>query len=144
MHGVYTQRRRIADRSKDVPGWRQLPNRDQLLILGLCRLVDFLQVASFQTYVVFQLKTFQPMPSDASISWEVGLVQGSFTAAQCITAIIWGRLADAPWCGRKNVLLIGLISTAISCVGVAFATSVVQVVLWRAFGGGMNGTVGIM
>ena len=129
---------------KDSLGWRQLPRRDQLFILGLCRLVDFLQAASFQTYIVFQVKSFHPSSSDASISWESGLVQGSFTAAQCITAIIWGRLADAPWCGRKNVLLIGLFSTAISCVGVAFATSVVQVVLWRAFGGAMNGTVGIM
>lgn len=98
----------------------------------------------FQTYIVFQAKSFHSLSSDASISWESGLVQGSFTAAQCITAVIWGRLADAPWCGRKIVLVIGLLSTAISCIGVAFATSVVQIMLWRAFDGGMNGTVGIM
>lgn len=144
MHGVYTHRSGMVDQNKGPAGWRELPHKDQLFILGLCRLADFLQVASFQTYIVFQVKSFHSLSSDASISWESGLVQGSFTAAQCITAVIWGRLADAPWCGRKMVLVIGLLSTAISCIGVAFATSVVQIMLWRAFGGGMNGTVGIM
>ena len=42
------------------------------------------------------------------------------------------------------VLLVGLLGTAVSCLGYGFATTFVQAAIWRAFGGAINGTVGIM
>jgi hypothetical protein len=36
--------------------WMSLPRKGQLLILFMCRFVDFLQVASLQAYVFYQLK----------------------------------------------------------------------------------------
>ena len=42
------------------------------------------------------------------------------------------------------VLLIGLLGTALSCLGYGFATSFAQAAAWRAFGGAINGTVGII
>ena len=42
------------------------------------------------------------------------------------------------------MLMVGLIGTAVSCLGVAFATSFAQAVFWRSFGGVINGTVGII
>lgn len=36
--------------------WMSLPHKGQLLILFMCRFVDFLQVASLQAYVFYQLK----------------------------------------------------------------------------------------
>lgn len=36
--------------------WLSLPHKGQLFILFLCRFVDFLQVASLQAYVFYQLK----------------------------------------------------------------------------------------
>ena len=36
--------------------WASLPRKGQLFILFLCRFVDFLQVASLQAYVFYQLK----------------------------------------------------------------------------------------
>lgn len=36
--------------------WLSLPRKGQLFILFLCRFVDFLQVASLQAYVFYQLK----------------------------------------------------------------------------------------
>ncbi|KAI0850797.1 MFS general substrate transporter [Daldinia vernicosa] len=123
--------------------WMSLPRKDQLAILFLCRLVDFLQVASLQAYVFFQLKAIDNTLSDSEISNQSGILQGAFTGAQVFTAFLWGRVADASWCGRKNVLLIGLFGTAISCLGYGFATSFSWAVFWRAAGGGINGTVGI-
>lgn len=130
---------------KDGPvTWMSLPRKDQLTILFLCRLVDFLQVASLQVYVFYQLKSFDDSLSDAQISSQAGLLQGAFTGAQVLTAFLWGRAADASWCGRKFVLIIGLFGTAISCVGYGIASSFWVAVFWRAVGGGINGTVGIM
>ncbi|KKA17592.1 MFS transporter [Rasamsonia emersonii CBS 393.64] len=121
-----------------------LPRKSQLAILGLCRVFDFLQIASLQAYMFYQLKSFDETLSDADVSTQAGILQGAFTAAQFATAIPWGRVADAQWGGRKFVLLVGLIGTAISCLGVAFATSFGQAVFWRSFGGAINGTVGII
>ncbi|KAI0403600.1 major facilitator superfamily domain-containing protein [Xylaria palmicola] len=124
--------------------WMSLPRKDQLAILFLSRLVDFLQVASLQAYVFYQLKSFDSSLSDAQISSQAGLLQGAFTGAQVLTAFLWGKAADASWCGRKNVLIIGLFGTAISCIGYGFATSFWAAAFWRAAGGGINGTVGII
>lgn len=130
---------------KDGPvTWMSLPHKDQLAILFVCRLVDFLQVASFQAYVFYQLKSLNGAKTDSEISGQVGILQGSFTGAQVLTAILWGKAADASWCGRKTVLIIGLFGTALSCLGYAFASSFYWAVFWRAFGGAINGLVGIM
>ncbi|KAI0975920.1 major facilitator superfamily domain-containing protein [Xylaria arbuscula] len=132
-------------KKKDGPvTWMSLPRKDQLAILFLSRLVDFLQVASLQAYVFYQLKSFDDTLSDAQISGQAGLLQGAFTGAQVLTAFLWGKAADASWCGRKNVLIIGLLGTAISCIGYGFATSFWTAAFWRAAGGGINGTVGII
>ena len=92
----------------------------------------------------YQLKSFDENLSDSDVSTQAGMLQGAFTAAQFATAIPWGRVADAEWGGRRFVLLVGLIGTAVSCLGVAFSTSFAQAVFWRSFGGAINGTVGII
>ncbi|CAK7215164.1 hypothetical protein SCUCBS95973_002387 [Sporothrix curviconia] len=125
--------------------WSSLPRKGQLVILFLCRFVDFLQVASLQAYVFYQLKSMNgDNTSDAAVSTQAGLLQACFTGAQVLTAILWGKAADASWCGRKRVLLIGLAGTAVSCVGYGFATTFFWAAVWRVVGGGINGTVGII
>lgn len=124
--------------------WMSLPRKGQLALLGLCRVFDFLQVASLQAYMFYQLKSFDQNLSDSDVATQAGILQGAFTAAQFATAIPWGRVADAQWGGRKFVLLVGLVGTAVSCLGVAYSTSFAQAVFWRSFGGAINGTVGII
>jgi MFS family permease len=124
--------------------WKSLPRKGQLVVLCLCRVFDFLQIASLQAYMFYQLRSFDDGLNDAEVSTQAGILQGAFTAAQFATAIPWGRVADAPWGGRRFVLMVGLIGTAISCLGVAFATTFYQAVFWRSFGGAINGTVGII
>lgn len=124
--------------------WMSLPRKSQLAILFLSRLFDFLQVSALQAYAFHQLRSFDLDLSDGAISSQAGILQASYTASQVATAIIWGKVADAHWGGRKSVLLIGLIGTGVSMVGYGFATTFYQAVFWRVFGGGINGTVGIM
>ena len=124
------------------PTWANMPNKRALTILALSRLVDFWQMASLQSYMVEQLRSFDIGIPDASLSYQAGVLQGSFTFAQIVTSILWGRAADSPLVGRKKVLLIGLLGTAVSCIGVAFSQSFVEMVTWRVLGGAVNGTVG--
>jgi len=46
--------------------------------------------------------------------------------------------------GRKNALLLGLVGTGISCIGLGFSKSFVEAVIWRLGRGAVNRTVGIM
>ena len=124
------------------PTWLNMPNKRALAILALSRLVDFWQMASLQSYMVEQLRSFDIGIPPASLSYQAGVLQGSFTFAQIVTSILWGRAADSPLVGRRTVLLIGLLGTGVSCIGVAFSRSFVEMVTWRVLGGAINGTVG--
>lgn len=119
-----------------------MPNKLQLAILAGSRFVDFFQMAALQVYMVHQLRSFDPELSDVVISHQAGVLQGSFTAAQIVTSILWGRAADQPMLGRKTVLMIGLVGTGWGCVGLAFSTTYAQAVFWRLMSGAINGTVG--
>ncbi|TEA20688.1 putative membrane protein [Colletotrichum sidae] len=103
------------------------------------RIVDFYQIASFQTCIALHLRYLRPELSPAELAHHVGLAQGMFTTAQIASAPLWGSAADR--IGRKAVILIGLVGTALSCIGVAFAGSVSSIILWRLFAGAVNGTV---
>lgn len=125
-----------------VPTWANMPNKGQLAILATSRFVDFFQMAALQTYMVHQLKSFDPELSDVVISHQAGVLQGAFTAAQIVTSILWGRAADQPALGRKTVLQIGLVGTGLGCIGVGFSKTYGQAVFWRLMSGAINGTVG--
>jgi MFS family permease len=92
----------------------------------------------------YQLKWFDPTLPDSVISSQAGILHASFTAAQFVTAMIWGRVADSKRAGRKTVILIGLFGTCISCLGFGFSTSFWQALCFRVLGGATNGNVGVM
>jgi MFS family permease len=121
-----------------------LPKKGQLAILTFARLSEPLTQTSLQAYLFYQLKSFDPSLPDSAISAQAGIMQGSFTAAQFLTAVWWGRLADAEWMGRKRVLLIGLLGTCISCLGFGFSRSFAAAITFRTLGGVLNSNVGVM
>ena len=135
----------VPENGKQKPvSWNDLPHKGQLAMLTMARLSEPLTQTSLQAYMFYQLRSFDPSLADAAISAQAGLLQGSFTAAQFVTAILWGRAADADWGGRKKVLLIGLLGTCISCVGFGFSRSFTQAAVFRILGGALNGNVGVM
>lgn len=128
---------------KDVT-WRSLPHKDQLLILTFARLAEPLFQNSLSSYMFFMLQSFDPSLDDSAISSQAGILTGAFTAAQCITAVFWGRLADQPFMGRKNIILVGLVGSFFSSVAFGFAKSFWTAILFRTLGGALNGNVGVM
>ncbi|KAJ5173016.1 hypothetical protein N7492_005609 [Penicillium capsulatum] len=124
--------------------WSSLPKKGQLAILTFARLSEPLTQTSLQAYMFYQLRSFDPSLPDSTISAQAGILQGSFTAAQFLTAVWWGRLADAGWMGRKRVLLIGLLGTCISCLGFGFSRSFLTAAVFRILGGVLNSNIGVM
>lgn len=129
---------------KQMIAWRDLPRKKQLIVITLTRLSEPLVQTSLQSYMFYQLKWFNPSLSDSIISSQAGILHASFTAAQFLTAMMWGRIADSSRFGRKTVVLIGLIGTMASCLGFGFSTSFWQALVFRSLGGATNGNVGVL
>lgn len=124
--------------------WSSLPKRNQLIILTIARLSEPLAQTSLQAYMFYQLKSFDPSLPDSTISAQTGILQAAFTGAQFVTAVIWGRLADAESIGRKRVLLIGLLGAGISTLGFGFSKSFAMAAFFRTLGGALNSNAGVM
>ncbi|CZR64357.1 related to E.coli tetracycline resistance protein TCR1 [Phialocephala subalpina] len=124
--------------------WMSLPHRKQLIVLTLARLSEPLVQTSLQAYMFYQLKSFDESLPDSTIAAQAGMMASSFTGAQFLTAMMWGRISDSERGGRKLVLLIGLFGTAISCLGFGFARTFWQALLFRTLGGALNGNIGVM
>jgi MFS family permease len=60
----------------------------------------------------YQLKSFDESLPDSVIASQAGLMASSFTGAQFLTALLWGRISDSERGGRKMVVLIGLLGTS--------------------------------
>ncbi|KAF2399343.1 MFS general substrate transporter [Trichodelitschia bisporula] len=121
-----------------------LPRKSQLALLTLARLSEPLTMSSLRAYMFYQLKSFNPALPDSTIAYQAGLLTTGFTAAQFLTAMLWGRLADSDTFGRKRILLIGLIGTGISSLGFGFSTSFAMAMFFRTLGGVLNGNTGVM
>jgi MFS family permease len=72
----------------------------------------------------------------------VGLLVSSFSAAQLLSAPIWGRFSDRY--GRRPALLIGLGASALAFVVFAFANSLWLLFLSRLVQGAGGGTTGVI
>ncbi|KAI0133909.1 major facilitator superfamily domain-containing protein [Xylariales sp. AK1849] len=131
-------------KKQKVAAWRELPNKKQLVVITMTRLSEPLVQTSLQSYMFYQLKWFDPSLPDSVISKQAGILTASFTAAQLFTALMWGRIADSEWAGRKTVILIGLLGTLVSCIGFGLSTSFYQALFFRCLGGVTNGNVGVL
>jgi Major Facilitator Superfamily len=129
---------------RKTASWRELPRKDQLTLLLISRLSEPLTQTSLQSYMFYQLKSFNPSLPDSTISAQAGWMAAGFTAAQFCTAFLWGRAADSELLGRKKVILIGLFGTMISALGFGFSSSFISAILFRCIGGALNGNVGVM
>lgn len=87
----------------------------RFVILSLPTLSKPPRLISAKSYMFYQLKWFDPTLPDSVIASQAGMLSASFTAAQFLTAMMWGRIADSSRFGRKTVLMIGLGGTSMSC-----------------------------
>ena len=143
--GMVDERERESQHDPKKPvAWKDLPRKDQLIVITLARLSEPLVQTSLQAYLFYQLKWFDGSLPDSTISSQAGVLHACFMAAQFVTAMIWGRVGDSKRFGRKSVLLIGLLGTSLSCIGFGFSTSFWQALFFRALGGATNGNIGVM
>lgn len=93
-------------------------------------------------YVYHMVESFHVTDNDRKIALYAGLITSSFTFAEFSAGMFWGRMSDK--IGRKPVLVMGLIGTAISMVVFGFAPNLATAMIARALGGLLNGNIGVL
>jgi MFS transporter, DHA1 family, tetracycline resistance protein len=77
----------------------------------------------------------------AATAWQVALIGSAYSAGQFVFAPILGKLSDR--IGRKPVLLLSLIGTAIGALFTAWAGSIWLLVMWRFLDGSSGASYGV-
>ena len=93
-------------------------------------------------YVYHMVESFHVTSNDRKIALYAGLITSSFTFAEFSAGMFWGRMSDK--IGRKPVLIMGLVGTAISMVVFGFAPNLATAMIARALGGLLNGNIGVL
>ncbi|KAL4742178.1 major facilitator superfamily domain-containing protein [Aspergillus similis] len=135
---AFLQSRRHEERSGD---WSAFPIR-QLFVLALCRICEPIAFMSIFPYVYHMVESFHVTSNDRKIALYAGLITSSFTFAEFSAGMFWGRMSDR--IGRKPVLVMGLVGTAISMVVFGFAPNLATAMIARALGGLLNGNIGVL
>lgn len=125
----------LRDQLDGFPFW-------QMAIVMIVRFSEPVSFTSLFPYVYFMVKHLQPGISEANIARYSGYISGSFALCQALTGVHWGRYSDKY--GRKPILLIGLMGSAISLFWFGSATSYFMAMIARCFGGFLNGNVGVI
>lgn len=107
----------------------------QIAVLIATSLVDMIGFA-----IVLPLLPFYALKLHASEA-QVGVIIAAFSAAQIISAPLWGRVSDTY--GRRPALLIGLLASAIAYVVFGLADSIWLLLLSRIVQGAGGGTTGV-
>ncbi|KAJ5747144.1 uncharacterized protein N7511_008840 [Penicillium nucicola] len=132
------QNRRSRNGSDDMAGF---PIR-QLFVLALVRICEPIAFMSIFPYVYHMVESFHVTDNDRQIALYAGMITSSFTFAEFSAGMFWGRMSDR--IGRKPVLIMGLVGTAISMVVFGFAPNLATAMIARALGGMLNGNIGVL
>ncbi|KAI1128330.1 major facilitator superfamily domain-containing protein [Nemania abortiva] len=139
----------VANKPPDIR-WRDLPNKDQLFILALCRLSEPLSNVCLLPYIFYLVRSVLPTSDDdgptdnsaARISEYSGVLVAAFPLAQCFISLPWGRLSDKH--GRRLSIIGGLFISVIANIGFGLSKTFGTLLFWRILAGLANGNVSIM
>lgn len=157
--GRHGQREPSANRKPETVGWLDLPNKDQLFVLAVCRLSEPLSNVCLLPYIFYLVRSVlapEAAAGDAApdngidshlglaaeVSAYSGLLVASFPLAQFLVSLPWGRLSDTH--GRKFSIVVGLAVSAVANAAFGFSRSFGALLFWRTLAGLANGNVGIM
>ena len=108
---------------------------------AIVRLAEPIALTSIFPYAWALVKRFQ-IGSEDDAAFHAGLLISAFSLAEAVMGMYWGGLSDRV--GRKPVLLLGCVGTMLSMVMVGFASNIWVALAGRAFGGLLNGNIGVI
>ncbi|KAJ7500314.1 hypothetical protein B0H11DRAFT_2171431 [Mycena galericulata] len=85
-----------------------------MFVLSITLLGEFLSANVSTPFILFMVKGFDEITSDAEIAFWTGILVSTFFLTQFLTAILWATIADK--CGRRFVLVISLLGSAMCAI----------------------------
>lgn len=117
-----------------------LPKK-QLAILAFIALAEQTALNSISPYLPQMASTF-PEVDSTKVGLYVGTIASTFALAQFTTNFFWGWLSDRV--GRKPVVMMGTLLTAVAFVAFGFCRTLWQAILVQALMGLVNGNQGVI
>ncbi|KAF7717712.1 MFS-type transporter [Penicillium ucsense] len=117
-----------------------LPKR-QMAVLAMIALAEQTALNSISPYLPHMASTF-PEVEPGQVGVYVGTIASAFALAQLATNYYWGWLSDR--IGRKPVILLGTLLTALCFVAFGFCKTLWQAILVQALMGVVNGNQGLV
>ncbi|CAG8359939.1 unnamed protein product [Penicillium salamii] len=125
----------------DLPGTSSpLPKR-QMAVLAMIALAEQTALNSISPYLPDMASTF-PEVEPTQVGVYVGTIASAFALAQFATNYFWGWLSDR--IGRKPVILLGTLLTALCFVAFGFCRTLGQAIAVQALMGVVNGNQGLV
>jgi MFS family permease len=112
----------------------------QVLAIFMCQFNEGLQMNFLFPFLVFMIESFGF--TGTALGAHAGILASSFCAAQFLSSMVWGRLADR--LGIKPCIIAGTLGSAVAFFCFGLATTYWQAVLARGCAGLLNGNVGLL
>ncbi|KAJ7240818.1 major facilitator superfamily domain-containing protein [Mycena haematopus] len=112
-----------------------------MIVLSITMLGEFLSANVSTPFVLFMVKGFGEFTDDADIAFWTGILVSTFFLTQFLTAILWATVADKQ--GRRFVLVVSLLGSAVTCVVFGTCTTLEQAICVRLLQGIFAGAVGV-
>ncbi|KAJ2915501.1 hypothetical protein MD484_g4920, partial [Candolleomyces efflorescens] len=102
---------------------------------------EFLSANVSTPFLLFMVKGFGELSDDAEVALWTGIIVSTFFLTQFVTSLLWATVAEKH--GRRAVLVVSLLGTALTCLIFGTATSLKQAICIRLLQGVFAGSVGV-
>lgn len=128
------------DITKPFGAHSPLPKK-QMAVLAMIALAEQTALNSISPYLPDMASSF-PEVEPSQVGVYVGTIASAFALAQFVTNYFWGWLSDR--IGRKPVILLGTVLTALCFVAFGFCKTLWQAIVVQALMGVVNGNQGLV
>ncbi|KAF5390805.1 hypothetical protein D9757_004422 [Collybiopsis confluens] len=112
-----------------------------MIVLSITLLGEFLSANVSTPFLLFMVKGFGTITDEAEVAFWTGILVATFFLTQFLTSLLWATVADRH--GRRSVLVVSLLGSAITCAFFGTSTSLPQAICIRLLQGIFAGAVGV-
>ncbi|KAF8155795.1 hypothetical protein B0H34DRAFT_509817 [Crassisporium funariophilum] len=112
-----------------------------MIVLSITMLGEFLSANVSTPFLLKMVKGFGEFKDEAEVAFWTGILVSTFFLTQFITSLLWATVAEKH--GRRVVLIISLLGSAITCLIFGTATTLQQAICIRLLQGIFAGAVGV-
>lgn len=112
-----------------------------MIVLSITMLGEFLSANVSTPFLLFMVKGFGELSDEAEVALWTGIIVSTFFLTQFLTSLLWATVAEKH--GRRAVLVVSLLGTALTCLMFGTATSLKQAICIRLLQGVFAGNVGV-